>query len=344
MSFSSAFFAVDPSEGPQALETLGTVETNATSAMASPERQSGAGDVNMVKQEDEDSNMISSVDMPRVKTEGSTRESSPAPASTSNFPTTTTEAAPDGAKSTTKPPARKKKGTATAVKPPKRSRPSGVKKSGPRAPGTKRKTKSTTSSGPNTASDDGTGGDDGIPGDGSSESDSGPYCLCRGPDNHRFMIACDRCEDWFHGECIDMDKWTGENLVQKYICPNCSDGKRYVTRYKKMCSLQGCNRPARVYDFDDRSVFCSEEHCQEWWEQLIATLPRSKEVGFDTLTQEEFMGLLGSPPRHKVDGKERTWRLGKPPFGKSWTNLFVHRCIFVCYFAATYPPPKHRTV
>ncbi|KAK4168604.1 Set1 complex component spp1 [Cladorrhinum sp. PSN259] len=221
-----------------------------------------------------------------------------------------------------KPASRRKKGTATVVKPPKR-RAGGAKKS--RGGGSTKGARTTTDASSTTSSvnnfplsgpsgagagvrDGGAGmyGPDPLPGGSdpsfgaggnSSESDSGPYCLCRGPDNHRFMIACDRCEDWFHGDCIGMDKWTGENLVQKYICPNCSDGDRYVTRYKKMCSLSHCNRAARVDAIPHPSIFCSDEHCQAWWEKLVATLPRSSSSSesttyFDTLTQDRFIGLL----------------------------------------------------
>ncbi|KAK3363373.1 hypothetical protein B0T25DRAFT_587332 [Lasiosphaeria hispida] len=216
---------------------------------------------------------------------------------------------------------RKKKGTATAVKAPKRARTSGGGRRGGKSGGGGKK-KSATSPGtlPNGSEDGhgaGAGGGSSVTGAGDSESDSGPYCLCRGPDNHRFMIACDRCEDWFHGDCIGMDKYTGENLVQKYICPNCSDGERYVTRYKKMCSLEGCTRPARIYDPREPSIFCSEEHCQAWWEQLIATLPRTKGTNqFDFLTQEEFMGLLDTPKRRSGE-KGAAWKLGDRPFGVS---------------------------
>lgn len=154
-----------------------------------------------------------------------------------------------------------------------------------------------------------------------SGSDQGIYCICRGPDNHRFMIACDRCEDWFHGDCIGMDKYTGENLVQRYICPNCTDGKLYATRYKKTCALDRCERPARMYGDDvvgrdEASIFCSEEHCQLWWEQLVGTLPRSRTGGLygDVLTQEEFMGLLGTG---KKGGRKEGWKIGDEPFGES---------------------------
>ncbi len=252
---------------------------------------------------------------------------------------------------TAKPPSKKKKGTATAVKAPKRARTSGGGKRGgrgggaggsskPSSGGAKKKPSTSDGAFPGpVASDDGKiGGGESVDGDNEgggergdgsqSESDSGPYCLCRGPDNHRFMIACDRCEDWFHGDCIGMDKYTGENLVQKYICPNCSEGDRYVTRYKKMCALEACSRPARIYHLVEPSIFCSEEHCQAWWEKLIATLPKSKtadSVGGanrDQLTQDEFMGLLDTPERRKMaDDKMTAWRIGTKPFS---TFLIPH--------------------
>ena len=28
------------------------------------------------------------------------------------------------------------------------------------------------------------------------------YCTCQQPADDRFMIACDKCEEWYHGECI----------------------------------------------------------------------------------------------------------------------------------------------
>ncbi|KAK0737570.1 hypothetical protein B0T21DRAFT_383514 [Apiosordaria backusii] len=195
---------------------------------------------------------------------------------------------------------RKKKGTATVIKPPKRSRPGGnTSMGGSRKTKAGKTTKNIGSGAPSLD-----GGDIGSdPAGGGSESDSGPYCLCRGPDNHRFMIACDRCEDWFHGDCIGMDKWTGENLVQKYICPNCSDPDRgYVTRYKKMCSYSSCKNAARIDDPARPSIFCSDDHCQMWWNDLICTIPKApktksnKPTGFlDNLTREDFISLLDSP-------------------------------------------------
>lgn len=198
----------------------------------------------------------------------------------------------------------KKKGKASIVKAPKRARP-GAKKS---KPGAKKKTPGSAKAAAGKEQQDA--------GDESSESDSGPYCICRGPDNHLFMIACDKCEDWFHGECIGMDKYTGENLVQRYICPNCTDGKMYVTRYKKTCSLERCEKPARIYEPNSPSIFCCDEHCQAWWEQLIATLPKSKSSHLgDLLTQRDFMGLVSGSARKPGD-QNGAWKLGDDPFGE----------------------------
>ncbi|KAK3694799.1 hypothetical protein B0T22DRAFT_437850 [Podospora appendiculata] len=239
--------------------------------------------------------------------------------------------------SSSKPAPKKKKGTATTIKAPKRARQNGGSSSrksrggggSGSVSGVRRKTDMSAATLPSETGGSYDGSQDGRGGN-SSESDSGPYCLCRGPDNHRFMIACDRCEDWFHGECIGMDKYTGENLVQRYMCPNCSDGDRYVTRYKKICSLEGCTRPARIYSLEDPSIFCSEEHCQAWWEHLIATLPRSKDgTSADTLTQDEFLGLLDAP-KPKPGEKGPAWKLGDPPFGVSddfWKTVDLNEAL-----------------
>ena len=58
------------------------------------------------------------------------------------------------------------------------------------------------------------GGDD----DADMDDDSELFCICRKPDDHTWMIACDGgCEDWFHGRCVNMNERDG-NLIDKYIC------------------------------------------------------------------------------------------------------------------------------
>ncbi|XP_029141811.1 death-inducer obliterator 1 [Protobothrops mucrosquamatus] len=51
------------------------------------------------------------------------------------------------------------------------------------------------------------------------------YCICQQPHNNRFMICCDRCEEWFHGNCVGISEARGRLLERNgedYICPNCT--------------------------------------------------------------------------------------------------------------------------
>lgn len=50
------------------------------------------------------------------------------------------------------------------------------------------------------------------------------WCICRTPHNNRFMICCDKCEEWFHGKCVNITRQMGNEMEQRkseWICPNC---------------------------------------------------------------------------------------------------------------------------
>lgn len=52
------------------------------------------------------------------------------------------------------------------------------------------------------------------------------YCICKRPyDVPRFMIACDKCNEWFHGECIGISEKQGE-FIHLYFCDNCSKSNK----------------------------------------------------------------------------------------------------------------------
>ncbi|KAL6866810.1 hypothetical protein J3F83DRAFT_741278 [Trichoderma novae-zelandiae] len=197
--------------------------------------------------------------------------------------------------------AKKKKGTASTVKK-NVKRPKSVRE--PKKPKSARSTVGSEAN--STAAEDASDEDD--------ESDNGPYCLCRGPDDHRWMICCERCEDWFHGECVHLSKDIGESLIEKFICPNCTSDK-LVTIYKKTCTLGSCRKAARL-THSPPSVFCSDEHAQTWWERMLAKLPkaRAKSALSDELSQEEFMALLSSDLA-TIDG-DGSWTLRAPFSGK----------------------------
>ncbi|XP_047445529.1 uncharacterized protein LOC125010755 isoform X2 [Mugil cephalus] len=74
-----------------------------------------------------------------------------------------------------------------------------------------------------------------IIGDNSSISDSEGYdsnalhCICRQKHDKRFMICCDSCQVWFHGDCVGISATQGRDIERKgqdYICPPCTTKKQ----------------------------------------------------------------------------------------------------------------------
>ncbi|KAL8728880.1 MAG: hypothetical protein Q9166_005120 [cf. Caloplaca sp. 2 TL-2023] len=181
-----------------------------------------------------------------------------------------------------------KKGTATAVKPaskkrkiekiesiekssPLRGTPTSSRASKTPAPRNRKQNSATPQRSSSIANDD----DD--------EDEDGVFCICRGPDNHTWMIACDGpCEDWFHGRCINMTEKEGD-LIEKYYCmpfpnlslvewhlmllgPSCTEAGKGETLWKRKCRLDGCIRPARI-NGAKKSKYCSDEHGCEFMKQ-----------------------------------------------------------------------------
>lgn len=94
--------------------------------------------------------------------------------------------------------------------------------------------------------------------EGDSSEDHNLYCICKKPDNHKWMIGCDGgCDDWFHGDCVNM-KQSDEGLVDKFICPLCEENGKGNTTWKPMCRRDGCRKPARVVK-DRESKYCSDD-------------------------------------------------------------------------------------
>ncbi|KAM3962563.1 LOW QUALITY PROTEIN: CXXC-type zinc finger protein 1 [Aphomia sociella] len=48
------------------------------------------------------------------------------------------------------------------------------------------------------------------------------YCICRSSDSSRFMIACDACEEWYHGDCINISEREAK-YIKTYFCERCRE-------------------------------------------------------------------------------------------------------------------------
>jgi transposase InsO family protein len=46
------------------------------------------------------------------------------------------------------------------------------------------------------------------------------FCVCNGPDLGQFMLQCDGCDDWFHGECVNMTEEDAQG-EETFFCPRC---------------------------------------------------------------------------------------------------------------------------
>jgi len=94
------------------------------------------------------------------------------------------------------------------------------------------------------------------------------YCICKTRyDDERVMIACDRCDEWYHTSCVNMPDLEVD-LVDQFICPLCVEKNPHLdlrTTWKRRClnglkqhdpdSPDACHKPAR----GAFSKYCSDE-------------------------------------------------------------------------------------
>ncbi|KAJ1548007.1 CXXC-type zinc finger protein 1 [Nowakowskiella sp. JEL0078] len=51
------------------------------------------------------------------------------------------------------------------------------------------------------------------------------YCICRSTEESDFMVACDICEEWFHGLCVNVTPTIERN---PFYCPNCQKSRVFI--------------------------------------------------------------------------------------------------------------------
>ncbi|KAF9512606.1 hypothetical protein BS47DRAFT_1047589 [Hydnum rufescens UP504] len=138
------------------------------------------------------------------------------------------------------------------------------------------------------------------------EPDTKLYCICETLYNEeRIMVACDKCDEWYHPSCVHLDEKNVE-LVDKFFCPRCvAIEPQLVTSYKPVCARPDCTHPARP----PLSRYCSTK-CG-----IRAVMARVDEWGGDAdrllehpavANARQPEGLLVIPPdaKHLIDTNE----------------------------------------
>ncbi|KAK5894952.1 hypothetical protein CesoFtcFv8_011592 [Champsocephalus esox] len=69
------------------------------------------------------------------------------------------------------------------------------------------------------------------------------YCICRQKQDKRFMICCDICQNWFHGDCVGISATQGRKMEkegQEYVCPPCTTRKQIQLQPEPELSFPEC--------------------------------------------------------------------------------------------------------
>ncbi|OZJ05566.1 hypothetical protein BZG36_01716 [Bifiguratus adelaidae] len=81
------------------------------------------------------------------------------------------------------------------------------------------------------------------------------YCVCQTPtgtEDNRFMIGCDGCDRWFHGECVGISELDSQR-IDRWYCPRCEARGMHASWMPK-CKREECSNSRR-----SGSKYCSEE-------------------------------------------------------------------------------------
>ncbi|GMM36259.1 Spp1 protein [Saccharomycopsis crataegensis] len=117
------------------------------------------------------------------------------------------------------------------------------------------------------------------------------YCICRSIDNGELMVGCDNCDDWYHFDCLKLDRKM-EKLYYKFYCPYCEsiDPEKFQSVFRKKCLLPSCGLPIVM-----NSKFCTKDHGLKYYKQIKEKLTELPPKDLRHLKLGEISKILKSP-------------------------------------------------
>ncbi|GAB2296855.1 hypothetical protein Dimus_030956 [Dionaea muscipula] len=108
------------------------------------------------------------------------------------------------------------------------------------------------------------------------------YCICRKPYDHRAMIACDQCDEWYHFDCV--------NLVSPpkvYMCPACEP------LFKGKAALSALVKPERSAGKDGEPQTPSPRNMESRWKSnnVKPHAEQKTKVAADNSSEDCYIGV-----------------------------------------------------
>ncbi|CAH8612131.1 unnamed protein product [Schistosoma rodhaini] len=78
------------------------------------------------------------------------------------------------------------------------------------------------------------------------------WCICRQPHDERFMICCDLCDEWYHGDCVGIKPEEGKCMEKneiEFVCDSCKLMGAYTGKNDKVDHLQAFTGSDNVNEF-----------------------------------------------------------------------------------------------
>lgn len=134
------------------------------------------------------------------------------------------------------------------------------------------------------------------------------YCICRSSDSKRFMIACDKCDEWYHGVCVGVNQSLSFK-VKKFYCHLCRNHNpslkiKYKSKFQEAsetfskpnaAKYTGSNKSlSRFYDETQARIKKEEELLHKVKSKSTASRPVIKTESTENNEATSLLGLTSN--------------------------------------------------